>query len=200
MFFLQTSGLLQDLFSLVIHCSFRMAQEQSRNRNSNCRNPFSRPERRVGTIRTVLPGTETGTVAPLAWDCTENTGNPSSGFLQRVLAPTCLRAWYQVRFLEVFLGILGALCKGKVAPLVRHRDTFLLSYFWAFLGGPEEGRGGAPGAVPLQNPKVTSRKACLRNADLLSGPLRLRVQSWSRTRLRIAASVAFLFRACFKGV
>ena len=35
---------------------------------------------------------------------------------------------------------------------------------------------------------------------LLSGPLRLRVQSRSRTRLRIAASIAFLFRACFKGV
>ena len=34
----------------------------------------------------------------------------------------------------------------------------------------------------------------------LSGPLRLRVQSWSRTRLRIATSIAFLFRTCFKGV
>ena len=34
----------------------------------------------------------------------------------------------------------------------------------------------------------------------LSGPLRLRVQSRSRTQLRIAASIAFLFRACFKGV
>ena len=32
----------------------------------------------------------------------------------------------------------------------------------------------------------------------LSGPLRLRVQSQSRTRLRIAASIAFLFRVCFK--
>ena len=35
---------------------------------------------------------------------------------------------------------------------------------------------------------------------LLSGPLRLRVQSQSRTWLRIAASIAFLFRACFKGI
>ena len=34
----------------------------------------------------------------------------------------------------------------------------------------------------------------------LSGPLRLRVQSRSRTRLRIVASIAFLFRAYFKGV
>ena len=33
------------------------------------------------------------------------------------------------------------------------------------LSGPGEGRGGAPGTVPLQNPEVTSRKACLRNAD-----------------------------------
>ena len=31
--------------------------------------------------------------------------------------------------------------------------------------GPGEGRGGAPGTVPLQNPEVTSRKACLRNAE-----------------------------------
>ena len=37
-------------------------------------------------------------------------------------------------------------------------------------------------------------------SSVLSGPLRLRVQSRSRTRLRIAASIAFLFRACFKGV
>ena len=34
----------------------------------------------------------------------------------------------------------------------------------------------------------------------LSGPLRFPVQSLSRTRLRIAASIAFLFRACFTGV
>ena len=39
-----------------------------------------------------------------------------------------------------------------------------------------------------------------RPTSLLSGPLRLRVQSLSRTRLRIAASIAFLFRACFKGL
>ena len=32
------------------------------------------------------------------------------------------------------------------------------------LGG--EGRGGTPDMVPLQNPKVTSRKACLRNAEI----------------------------------
>ena len=35
---------------------------------------------------------------------------------------------------------------------------------------------------------------------VLSGPLRLRVQSRSRARLRIAASIAFLLRASFKGV
>ena len=38
------------------------------------------------------------------------------------------------------------------------------------------------------------------SGSILSGPLRLRVQSRSRTRLRIAASIAFLFRTCFKGV
>ena len=32
------------------------------------------------------------------------------------------------------------------------------------LRGPGEGRGDAPGTIPLQNPHVTSRKACLRNA------------------------------------
>ena len=36
-------------------------------------------------------------------------------------------------------------------------------------------------------------------AQMLSGPLQLRVQSRSRTRLKIAASIAFLFRVCFKG-
>ena len=34
----------------------------------------------------------------------------------------------------------------------------------------------------------------------LSAPLRLRVQLQSRTRLKITASIAFLFRACFQGV
>ena len=43
--------------------------------------------------------------------------------------------------------------------------------FELFLGilrglGPGEGQGGAPGTVPLQSPEVTSRKACLRNADI----------------------------------
>ena len=37
--------------------------------------------------------------------------------------------------------------------------------FLGILMGPGEGRGGAPGTVPLQNAKVTSQKACLRNAE-----------------------------------
>ena len=37
--------------------------------------------------------------------------------------------------------------------------------FLGILWGPGEGRGGAPSTVPLQNPEVTSRKACLRNTD-----------------------------------
>ena len=112
----------------------------------------------------------------------------SSGFLKRALAQTCLRAWYQVRFLDLFLGILGALCTGKGAPLVRYlcttweslhmfftkrcpsggTETQYVSFelFLGILRGPGEGPGGAPGTVPLQNPEVTSRKACLRNADL----------------------------------
>ena len=38
-------------------------------------------------------------------------------------------------------------------------------FFLSILRAHGEGRGGAPGTVPLQNPEVTSRKACLRNAD-----------------------------------
>ena len=42
--------------------------------------------------------------------------------------------------------------------------------FLGILRGPGEGRGVAPGTEPLrntsQNPQVTSRKACLRRADL----------------------------------
>ena len=38
--------------------------------------------------------------------------------------------------------------------------------FLSILREPGEGRRGAPGTVHLQNPEVTSRKACLRNADL----------------------------------
>ena len=40
--------------------------------------------------------------------------------------------------------------------------------FLCILRGPGEGQGGAPGTVPLQNPEVTSRKACLRNAENLA--------------------------------
>ena len=40
-----------------------------------------------------------------------------------------------------------------------------LQLLLGILGGPGEGRGGAPGMVPLQNPKVTSQKAYLRNAE-----------------------------------
>ena len=38
--------------------------------------------------------------------------------------------------------------------------------FLSILREPGEGRRGAPGTVPLQNPEVTARKARLRNADL----------------------------------
>ena len=48
--------------------------------------------------------------------------------------------------------------------------------------------------APLKRP--IKRSMIIRR---LSGPLRLRFQSRSRTPLRIAASIAFLFRACFKG-
>ena len=37
--------------------------------------------------------------------------------------------------------------------------------FLSILKESGEGRGGTPGTVPLKNPEVTSRKACLRNAD-----------------------------------
>ena len=41
----------------------------------------------------------------------------------------------------------------------------LFALFLGIVRGPRKGRGGGPGTVPLQNPQVTSRKACLRNAD-----------------------------------
>ena len=37
--------------------------------------------------------------------------------------------------------------------------------FSAFLGAWPGAGGGAPGTVPLHNPQITSRKACLRKAD-----------------------------------
>ena len=91
-----------------------------------------------------------------------------------------------IRVLEAFWGILGALCKGKGAPgtVPLHDLRFTHMFFTEMCpsGGtkhvsfelllgifraPGEGRGGAPGTVPLQNPKVTSRKACFRNAEIL---------------------------------
>ena len=52
-----------------------------------------------------------------------------------------------------------------------------------------------PGGLRTQKLNLCALFSCL-----ISGPPRLRVQSRSRTRLRIAASIAFLFRACFKGI
>ena len=189
-----------------------------------------------------------------------------SGFLKRALAQTCLRAWYQVRFLRNIFGHSWGLVYGeggapgtvplhnlRVTSHVLHQEVPLGWYrarlflggrfgpekkifsppppkipnspqtpsrplpilepappprgifnkettapppgasdspfplpepkkiknirnvhqaFEIFLGivrGPGEGRGGAPGTVPLQNPEVTSRKTCLRNAE--RGPL-----------------------------
>ena len=45
-----------------------------------------------------------------------------------------------------------------------------------------------------------SLRFCCAKSCTLSGPPRLRVQSRSRTWLRIAASITFLLRTCFKGV
>ena len=47
--------------------------------------------------------------------------------------------------------------------------------------------------------EIARAKFCAQSCSKLSGPLRLKVQSRSSMRLRIAASIAFLFRACFKG-
>ena len=63
--------------------------------------------------------------------------------------------------------------------------------------------GGGVKGVNLRNQdKGVFRRGFLQQgkpflAVALIGPLRLRVQSRSRTRLRIAASIAVLFRACF---
>ena len=55
-------------------------------------------------------------------------------------------------------------------------------------------------AYVLFLPLWESARLAAKRVAHLSGPLRLRVQSRSRPRLRIAASIAFLFRACFTGV
>ena len=88
-------------------------------------------------------------------------GCPKPGFLKRALAQTCLRAWHQVPFLEVFLGILGTLYRGRGRPWYgtsaqpeSHAtcsssrrapwvvpSTFLLNVVWAFLGGLGRERG-----------------------------------------------------------
>ena len=78
-------------------------------------------------------------------------------------------------FKEICLGILGALCMGKGAPLLRYLCTTWESLHMFFTkmcpsGGTKQvslqyfgnfrGLGrGAPGTVPLQNPQVTSQKA-----------------------------------------
>ena len=57
----------------------------------------------------------------------------------------------------------------RCAPQVG-ASTSALNFFGGILRGPGEGQGGAPSTVPLQNSKVTSRKAYLRNADSWIAP------------------------------
>ena len=66
------------------------------------------------------------------------------------------------------------------------------------LSGCRKTRPGIEGFKQTKNGNFKRKWFFLRGG--LSGPLRLRVQSRSRMRLRIAASIAFLFRACFQGV
>ena len=66
-------------------------------------------------------------------------------------------------------------------------------------GFPDQGsylseRSGGKGAEQAELGRGFSQLGAL------VAPMRSRVQSRSRTRLRIAASIAFSFRACFKGV
>ena len=49
---------------------------------------------------------------------------------------------------------------------LRGTENVSFELFLGFLWGAGEGRGRVPGTAPLQNPPVTSRKACLRNPDL----------------------------------
>ena len=110
----------------------------------------------------------------------EDGSHKVSGFLKRALAQTCLRAWYQVPFL--YFGHSsrargrGRPCYGASAPPASHftrsslrcaPGTKYVSFeiLLGILRAPGEGRGGTPGTVPLRNPKVTSQKACLRNAE-----------------------------------
>ena len=121
-----------------------------------------------------------------------------SGFLKRALAQACLPAWYQVRYFRCILGHSRALCKGKRVPLVWYLCTsweslhmfftemcpsggtkfFSFELLLGILRGLSGGRGGTPDTVPLPNPKITSRKACLRNAEQATK------QFWSKQILR----------------
>ena len=86
----------------------------------------------------------------------------NSGFLKRASAQTCLRAWYQVRFLRRIFGYSWGLVYGegghpwystsaqpeshftcsspRCAPRVVP-SIFFLNYFWAFLGAWGGARG-----------------------------------------------------------
>ena len=101
---------------------------------------------------------------------------------------------------------------------------FMNFSFWPFLwfglpGATPEGESGLLGTPRFYLLRKTSKQLLKHNVDVtlllmnpkqlleckckfsdLSGPLLLRVQSRSRTRLRIAASIAFLFRTCSKGI
>ena len=115
------------------------------------------------------------------------------GFSNAPWRKTCLRGLVPSTSLKMFFwGILGAFCKGKGAPLVRYvcttweyphmfftemcplGGTNYVSFelLWGIFKGPGEGRRGHLfGAVPLQNPQVTSRKARFQQTRVYPYPL-----------------------------
>ena len=126
---------------------------------------------------------------PSGWHCwtlwmllPHNRGFSNVPWRKRAFGPGT-----KYRFLRYFWAFQGACVRRRGRPWygtsARAESHFTCSsprraprvvghvyfeFFWGILRGPGEGRRGAPGTVPLQNAQVTSRKACLRNADTIT--------------------------------
>ena len=84
-------------------------------------------------------------------------------------------------------GVCGAMEAGDIEL---HVLCTRISEFWSFTFFEK------PAELCESKTRILSRHVHV----MLSGPPRLRIQSQSRTQLRILASTAFWFRACFKEV
>ena len=122
------------------------------------------------------------------------------------IAAFCRLSWSNMSWAAANGGVTNGSLRGvwpSFPEIGRNRRfrpfSALFALFRRVRRAPGKSRKRRKKAFFLRYPWICSTPHLL-NPHLLSGPLRLRVQSRSRTRLTIAASIAFLFRACFKGV